>query len=824
MQVDIATMTGALLGSLIILAFGCAIPGLAALRILDPTADRFRQMMLTPALGLLLLMGISGWSVLLFNGYSSTIILMLILALNGLGISILRHQEETISPRISTWARLEQAMGIERDELEVDMDIWSEDTWSEVEEQHRIQSLRPAWWPIPIFLAVLFSLAPLFLFRFPHGVDWIGFSTLTNSFATTGNLSLPPPSQGYWTYPPAFPALAALLQQSLDIGPEVSAHILARLGLLSLFLGIVGVCDRWGSGILSLIAMSLASGLLAKAHDSGWPTVMSQLGLILGLLVVIKPAGKRRREHDLAFAVGVLSVAVIHPTGAIYLGTLLLANLIVRQLHDREDERAVRIITISAIMLAVAAAVTFLLFAPRLLDEAVFAEYGWQGGWPMLIYTSPLLPLALYFGWQLRNTVEGGVILLWLLLQWILTLIHLFDGINIPVLSLMSYSLYSMGLHAFHLPAAVLLGMAFARGVEWTPIEGDIDLSSESNTATDNSNEVKEYGEASLEYSLPKNVDGSDYSWNENWQKAIIIVASLLFLSAGTALVSLADHPELFVTTDGDREISALLAELPADSVVFVENSHWGYVYDLDAKVGITAFPSLGMISSKDSIQTQASLAIRQNDMQTLDQLKISHAISSPISNLVFTLSTSPYWQVEIDIDGARLWTRQNQPIVDGEGWFSTPTQDDCNLDNDCSWRVDNWLNQRTWKISEWSDSRGFLAGGQIGWNDTMPSHLIDNTLELAFLVECSQGVVATIELSQDDWNWQQKVNCKSGWGYAYDDGVKGISRGDLNISLSIEDYPQETWINPLGLSGRGDRIIDTGGLRIHWLELRKAG
>ena len=28
------------------------------------------------------------------------------------------------------------------------------------------------------------------------------------------------------------------------------------------------------------------------------------------------------------------------------------------------------------------------------------------------------------------------------------------------------------------------------------------------------------------------------------------------------------------------------------------------------------------------------------------------------------------------------------------------------------------------------------------------------------------------------------------------------------------------TWLNPSGLSGRGDRIIDTTGIRLHWIEI----
>jgi len=828
-QVDFLAMVGIVLGSLLILAFGTVIPGLAAIRILDPTADRFRQSMLTPAIGLLLLLGLSGWSVLLFGIFSSTGLVLLIIGMNFIALSILRRKEETGNSPLSSWEKLEKAMGIERDEIEPDKDIWSEETWSEVEEQRSIQANRPTWGGWAVLVAVILSLAPLFLFRFPHGVDWIGFATLTNSFANNGNLSLPPPSVGSWTYPPAFPALAALLQQALNIGPEVATHVLARIGLLCILLGIVGVCDRWGSGAYTLVAMGLAAGLFAKAHDSGWPTILSQLGLVLGLLVVIKPAGNRRREHDFAFAIGVLSVAVIHPTGAIYLGTLLMANLIIRQLHDREDERALRIATISAIMLAVAAAVTFLMFAPRLLDEAVFAEYGWQGGGPMIFYAAPLLPLSLYFGWSLRHTVEGGVVLLWLLLQWLLTLVHLFEGISIPVLSLMSYSLYSMALHAFHIPAAVLLGMAFARGVEWTPIEGGIDLSGEKDERADDDAETDDHEESDdgtavgLEYDLPSSLESSVPRIVRKWFVALAIISGLFVAGSGAVLIRLGDHAELFVTTDGDREIVKLLSGLPEDSIVYVENSHWGHVYDAPQGVAITTYPSLGIVDTELSIQAQASDAIRRNNATKLTELGITHAISSPLGTLVMTLSESPHWQVMADIYGARLWKFTTLPVIAGEGWFATPQQSDCEDNEKCAWRIDVWKEQRSWQHEELSSMRPFLTDGALTWNDSLPSHLPGNTLIVSLLLECSEGVIATVELRQGDWFWQQRVTCDLGWGYAYDDEVDGISIGELQVTVRIDAGGGKVWLNPLGLSGRGERVIDESGVRIHWLELRRA-
>jgi hypothetical protein len=41
------------------------------------------------------------------------------------------------------------------------------------------------------------------------------------------------------------------------------------------------------------------------------------------------------------------------------------------------------------------------------------------------------------------------------------------------------------------------------------------------------------------------------------------------------------------------------------------------------------------------------------------------------------------------------------------------------------------------------------------------------------------------------------------------------------NQTQIIEAGGGSSWINPIGLSGRGDRIFDETGLRLHWIELR---
>ena len=54
----------------------------------------------------------------------------------------------------------------------------------------------------------------------------------------------------------------------------------------------------------------------------------------------------------------------------------------------------------------------------------------------------------------------------------------------------------------------------------------------------------------------------------------------------------------------------------------------------------------------------------------------------------------------------------------------------------------------------------------------------------------------------------------KSGWTQTC------VTGGSDSFIIEVKDNPSY-WINPLGLSGRGDQIIDQTGLRIHWIETR---
>ena len=426
------------------------IPGYALCKVLDGTADKWRKAMLSPALGLLLIYGACGLVVL--SGLSTWgLTSAVILLINTLAIAHLKRRINE-EKGLTQWQKLEAAMHgmiLESEDQEIT---------DEVATQRWFQSNR---YRLGIIVgAVLCSgvlLLPLFQ-KLPFGVDWIGFAVLAGQIAENGNMILNGVNEGSWTYPPAFPALAGWLASSLGISSGKAVFLLGHYTLAVLIIGAAGAMDHHGAGGQFFVTMALGFGLFAKAYDSGYPTVASQLGLVVGLLVLLRPSSSRGSHHTRGFIIAVSCVALIHPTGAIYLGTMMIAHIIIGlSLSAEYSENLQKLLLACSILITIAAAISVVFLAPRMLDAAVFAEYGWQGGRPLITYNALLLIFSFFAGWKLRKTVEGRLLISWIAMLWLLTAIHLIEGLqDIPVLSLLSYTLYSMGLHAFHIPLAAL--------------------------------------------------------------------------------------------------------------------------------------------------------------------------------------------------------------------------------------------------------------------------------------------------------------------------------------------------------------------------------
>lgn len=756
-------------------------PGLALTRILDGAADTFRKSLLCLPLGLIVLYGISG-ILFVIQAWNITSVTVSILLANICSILFLRRKIRIERTQHSHWQRLEAAMhGLVLSESEPELE-------EEVQAQRWFQQQRNPMLQILAGFFCAMTLIPLLLIERPFGVDWVGFGTLAANVQSTGTFDLPSPNSGVWTYPPAFPSLLAWLSELSGSSIEQTAMVLGHISLLAILLGIWGSMDRLGAGASSVLAMGGSLALFAKIFDSGYPSVASQLGLIVGLLVVFRPYHQSLRAHIIAFISTAGFTVLIHPTGAIYLACMLLASILMRTSMDEDEQnRSKHVFFSSIIIMSVMFIIALIFFAPRMLEEPVFAEYGWQGGKPMLMYNGPLMMLASYGLWLGRKSKEIRLVGVWLSSLWILSFVHLIDGFtNIQILSLLSYTLYSMALHAYHIPLALIVGLIASRSTSLTSVDGERAW-------------------------LNRDMDP--------YYKPIISAMCLSALILGSILtaglfVQLAQHEELHASTSGDEKLRLWLEENPPDEIIYSENIHWGHTYSFVTNIKTTSIPTLGLLTLDDEIQQDATAAIRNDDITRLRELGVGYAVSSPIGTLAPYLASSPHWAVEKSYDGARYWKLYDAPSPERVAVVSNLSQTPCIEASGCDLRQDPWRNHRYSDLLSLGEQRMIItAAGQIDWNKAIDDPGLRGRFNVCLLYEqIGTELDYTINFNQVSISPEDK----SGWRYVcttlqFDE--------QLNISIHLEN-DGKWWINPLGFSGRSGQIIDSTGLRIHHFEV----
>ena len=758
-------------------------PGLALLRVLDASADLFRKVLLCFPLGLLALYGASGL-LFVFQFWSITNFTVLIVLLNAFSLIFLLRKVHVERTTYTQWQKMEAAIhGIVLDEAEPEIE-------QEVVAQQWFQNNRNPVLQIAAGCFCLLTLVPILMFDRPFGVDWIGFSTLASNVGQTGNFEVQSPNAGIWTYPPAFPTVLAWVTQITTTPIEHGILVLGHLSLFAILLGIWGGMDRLGAGASSVLAMGLSFALFAKVFDSGYPTVTSQLGLIAGLIIVLRPIQQSIRIHLIAFVFLSICTVLIHPTGAIYLAALLLASLLNREgLSDSEKTQRKPIFLTSLVIISSMFVIALIFFAPRMLSEPVFAEYGWQGGKPMLMYNGPLIIMAgisIYIG---RKSTEIRLLSTWFLSLWLLSFVHLIEGLaNIQVLSLLSYTLYSMALHAYHIPLAIIVGLLASRSTSFTAVEENRSW----------------YGLEMDPFIRPM------------YSATFLVVLLFGAIVAVGLLAELSNHDELHATTPGDRELREYLEDNPPDKYVYTENIHWGHSYAFESVIKTTSIPTLGLLTLDESIQAKATTALRSDDVQTLNQLEIGYAVTSPIGTLGLVLGPSPYWSMEQTFQGARYWKLWDGPSPSRV--FSNVALDStvCVETTGCSLELDPWRNHRFHDPLDLGGHRIVLnQKGNYVWSDVVAESSLVGLYNVCMTYE-QVGDFEAYQLTANDQMF--KFDKKSGWNY------QCIST-QLNKSLDITIQLLEdgsTWVNPLGFSGRSSEIMDSTGLRIHHIELKR--
>ena len=785
----------------ILLMLPTAIPALALIRALDPGADLLRQILLFPAAALLAMMGLAGWLVVATGEHSVGLLIFALFVINLLAATLFWQKDVVRVRRLSAWERLEAIEELTDAEAGDDTTRVEADVAAERRHADLVATGRRAWLPFAMLGALIASLAPLLIFERPQGVDWLGFATLSHRLAESGNLALPAPSVGAWSYPPGFPATAALLEEVAGLAPADAVHLLGHLCLFAVLWGVAGAADRWGAAAETLLALALAPALFAKAFDSGYPTVASQLGLVLGLLVLVKPPRTRNRRVDLLFALGVAFVGVIHPTGSLYLGALLLAWMVCHRFSARRDDaHAARLALLSALVVGGGAFVVLGAFAPRMLENPVFAEYGWQGGTLMLLYNGLLVPLGVWCMWRWRASFEVWLLAAWALLLWSMTFVAFFHGlVGIGLLSLVAYMLYSMSMHGFHVVLAVLAGILLSHTPRLTARMIALDLSSAAE-------------EGSME--LPAPIDKPALTQS---LAAFTCVALLLAFSVMGALTT---HPETEVLTPGDRALRADIAQLPEGTLLYTETAHWGILEDAPPDLGLTSFPSLGLLRVESQLQWDVERAILRDDMTTLSELGLTHAATSPRGQLGHLLATSPHWNMIADHDGSRLWALNLLPDDPRASHFFFPDASTCT--SGCEMRPDPWWHADPHHLGLRPDEILFLDEGEITFEIDIGEErrIRDQPLAVHLQYSAPTGAALTFTVCTEADGCEAKTFQSEGGARTTTIFVDAPSDDQLDIEVEVSQSGG-TWVNPAGLSGRSDRILDSGGVWLHWVEVR---
>ena len=97
-----------MLGSSVAVLAPSLLPGWALCSVLDGSSDRWRKALLAPALGLLLMYGISG-TLVLVDAWSPLSLGLFLLFFNVVAYRVVHHRHEVLTKR-TRWQLLEAAM------------------------------------------------------------------------------------------------------------------------------------------------------------------------------------------------------------------------------------------------------------------------------------------------------------------------------------------------------------------------------------------------------------------------------------------------------------------------------------------------------------------------------------------------------------------------------------------------------------------------------------------------------------------------------------------------------------------------------------------
>lgn len=623
-----------------------------------------------------------------------------------------------------------------------------------------------------VFLIACFSvLTPIFMFEIPYGVDWIGFSNLSAIISSNSSLNFSNPNLGNWLYPPAFLSVCSFYSSSLGIPEFKMAQTLGYYSLFCILLGLYSLFEREKFGNVGGILSFLGIGLFTKTFDSGWPTISSFLPLVMGIIIIIESEFEFEKLNWSLAIVALLSALLLHPTGFVSLLLLLALYLTFLSVKYPKESKTKPVFSASIVCIVV------LYFLSRSVDQSVvFSEYGWQGGSVLLSYNFPIIFISVFFAFTKHRDEKVKFFSIWFLLLWVLTLVNLMTGLSdLPVIRLLSYVFYSMGIHSFQIPLILIAG----------------------------------YGGICLRDSMQTEVQIINF--DSNLKKIVLSLYFILLLLIPSGIYIVADvskNDHHLATTESMFELIDEVNSMELESVVFTENSHWGFIVTESVNFETTSLPNLGLMNREYTIQDIATEAIKSNDYETLNSLQIEYAISSPLGSLQWLLSSVGTWDVVLDYDGSRLWrlnpngSETDIQILSDSGICDAGTCENV---------------EGLWTDFRFLDPYGLGVErtkmiGESQMNIDLSPH---NGIDILCIMYEIRGRVNSFQLISV--NEEVLLNSSNGWHL----GCSTIpSDGFTDVVLQVEANNPGSFFNPSYLSGRSEKLFEESGVVIHHIEL----
>ncbi len=626
--------------------------------------------------------------------------------------------------------------------------------------------------PRLLAMAAAVSLLPLvepWMSPYPHGVDWVGFSVLAMHLQERGAM-VAVNGQSWW-YPPGFIGMTSSL--SWLTGQEVwsSARWTGNVVLTVVLLGLAGALHRQGAGPQALFATLLGVGLAAKVWDGGWPTVASLLVLPTALYLVLD-SHRTLRVHVVLVAAAV-ATALVHPAGSVLLVMLLISDLMMPP-HSVHHERRRRLLLLLLIMVPLGLGLRAV--GPSSLED------GWQGGLAMLHWGAMLLPFAALASYRLRTVRDASFLTAWFVLIWGVSLLQLVPEPFLPeALRPLVEATYAMALYAFVVPAACLMAL------HWSP-----------------TTHVRIDGVPQRPY-----VVGGDPHLPPRLSSLLLLMVFLGATLATCLVAQLAQHNELLSVDGDDFDVAHALRATVGSAPVLVEQAPWGEALAL-AGLNTTTGPDVGVHEGQPGLHAQAIQAVLTDNATRLRELGVEWAITSPRGALGWVLERSPWWEVTYESGASRAWHLRSVAEANFVGVLAVDSTS-CLEAEGCTLRSEPWFAQR-WQDPHHLGTMRATVNGVAALSLVPLTPMTSPELLLVCLHVERLGSLETAMVDLD--------------GTVLDvSGPPGHElvcvRTHLPLSVHVEvDVVGGPWVDPAAVSGRGDRLIEHGGLRFHAITL----